>query len=91
MHGGETTDNIAHPNSGSLRKRPALRWPGIRDHIRTDLQSRPGVYRIANPLDSRIVGELLVVLTQLLQPYRTRDSATATEPTAGDDAKVRKH
>ena len=62
------TDNI--PTRIRVSPDDLPRWAAIRDHIRTDLQSRPGVHRIANPLDSRIVGEMLVVLTQF---YRLPD------------------
>ena len=80
------TDNI--PTRIRVSPDDLPRWAAIRDHIRTDLQSRPGVHRIANPLDSRIVGEMLVVLTQF---YRLPDPGFrySDGPAAGDDAKVR--
>ena len=40
------------------------RWSAIRDHIKQDLQSRPGVHQIEDPTDSRIVGEMLLIVAQ---------------------------
>ena len=38
------------------------RWGAVRDHIRKDLQTRPGVHRVEHPADTRIVGEMLLTL-----------------------------
>ncbi len=63
------------------------RWGAIRDHIRHDLQSRPGVHRIENPADSRIVGEMLLLL---LMHFRLPDPLISYEdgPAEGDEANL---
>ena len=43
------------------------RWSAIRDHIKQDLQSRPGVHQIEDPTDSRIVGEMLLIVATKLR------------------------
>ena len=40
------------------------RWSAIRDHIRQELQSRPSIHQIKDPTDSRIVGEMLLIVAQ---------------------------
>lgn len=64
------------------------RWAAVRDHIRKGLQERPGVHRIENPTDSRIVGEMLLELMmffRLPDPQIHYGDVTANAEEASED------
>ena len=47
-----------------ISTRDMPRWSAVRDYLRQELQSRPTIHQVKNPSDSRIMGEMLLIVAQ---------------------------
>ena len=47
-----------------ISTRDMPRWSAVRDYLRQELQSRPSIHQVKSASDSRIMGEMLLIVAQ---------------------------
>ena len=79
------SDNV--PTRIRIATRDLPRWAAVRKHIRQEMQSRPSIHRIAEPRDTEVVAEMLLLVAM---HYRLPDPNIHYQdgPAAGDEANL---